>query len=584
MKSHLVVCALLCLLLIPRSQAQERIPVSLKELSPGFGIRPLFLDDTVHILRYLDSLNGDYRTLTDSCVTINARLMAMENVLQYDYRHEGDTVWIDATHYIEDYASYSLKIKQLSELLLKQAQSYIEREHLRQDAIQQTALSNRKDTIERQHRTIINACEGIGVSDKARRKELKDLYYAYLSVFNRYDFSMKRGDSAYLAGLDNFSVFQKSILDNLLSNNNYSTRINNFTNTLKIRCGHNHTDVLRSYQRTFRQSVPTPAFSNLNEYQNYINSLQNIIDIQNSYLTVVDLREKINASGKRITGLYSSKFRDVSKTYQEVANTINIIPAYDNLYDADIFIANLNEFIQVQECYIRDFDRLKTIQEHGDLIVRNCSMKYSDVAKAYKHVSEVNSMAPKYKTLDDAERFKMEMDNFESIQSVFDTILIMLQDIDMLQDTILKGWMSHLTAYNAYQNIRRNFALKPSFIDLEGGRDFIGKLNDYIEMQKDCIKSIRLYDKYRQLDNAIQPSLQTYRNIRKAYSRLEKEYLNIKTINHLSELYQYIHQLEAFISVQEHILDKAKGSEAYVTDNKLKNLKDTKLIEAILGL
>ena len=518
------------------SHAQAPIPVSVKELAPNFGIRPSFLDDTIFLIRYLDSLGGSNTAMTDTCVTINAKLMAMENVLLYDYRHQHDTVWIDASHFIEDYGYYSQKIKALSETVLRRAHDYIEREHIRQDAIQQTSLNLRKDTIHRNHRTIVNACEGIGISDKARKKELKDLYYAYLSVYNRYDLSNKRTDSLYAASLDRFSQFQQNVIENLLSNSNYPARINNFGNTLKVRCGHNHTDVLRSYQRVFRQATPPPTFSTLTQYYDYIAALQNIVDIQNSYLTVIDLREKIAATSKRIVSLYSPGFRDVAKTYQEVAATVN------------------------------------------------CTSKYSDIAKSYKQIREANPMTPKYQTLDDASRFGLEMAGFETIQRQYDTILAMRQLINATQDTISKGWMSHLIVYNGYQNIRKHYALTPTFIDVKGGTLFIESLNDFYDMQNNCLRAIKLYDQYRQLDAAIQPGLQPFRNLKKAYSRLDKEYLNLKAINHLSELYIYIRQLEAVITVQETFAELLKGTEAHVVDNRLRNIKETEQIEAILGL
>lgn len=564
--------------------AQQSIPVSLRELAPGFGIRPTFLDDTVHLLRYLDSLGGSNPAMTDTCVTINAKLMAMENVLLYEYRHQNDTVWIDATHYIEDYSLYTLRIKTLSETVLRRAHDYIEREHIRQDAIQQSSLNLLKDTIQRNHRTIINACEGIGISDKARKKELKDLYYAYLAVYNRYDLSNRRGDSSYVASLGRFVRFQQSVIDHLLGNDNYTARINNFTNTLRVRCGHTHSDVLRSYQRVFRQVTPQPTFANLKEYYDYIKSLQDIIDVQNSYLTVIDLREQISATSKRITSLYSPSFRDAAKTYQDVAATINTIPAFDKKPEAELFIHSLNEFIQVQTSYINDFDRLKAIQQHGDSIIRSSSSKYSDIAKAYKQTRDANPIAPKYRTLDDAMRFQTEMAGFETIQRQYDTILAMRRLINATQDTISKGWMSHLTAYNGYQNIRKHYVLTPTFIDRPGGQQFISQLDDYYDMQLSCLRAIRLYDQYRQLDAALQPDLQSFRNIRKAYSRLESTYLTIKAINHLSELYLYIRQLEAFISVQEHLTELLKGTEAHVIDNRLRNIRENEQIEAILGL
>lgn len=567
-------------------KSQSPTPMSVRELLPIYGIQAQFLDDTSHFVHFLNTLNGDNSAMTDSCITLNAKLMAVENALLYDYRHVNDTVWIDASHYLDDYTEYCQKIRMLSEMALQRAHDYIEREHIRQDAIQQTALNQCKDTIERYHRTIINACEGIGISDKTRKKELKDIYYAYLSVYNRYDFSMKRSDSIYLTSLDQFSRFQRSIIDNLLSNNNYSTRISNFSNTLRVRCTYNHNDVLRSYQRVFRPTIPQPTFSTLEEYNSYIHSMQTIVSVQECYLTAVDLRDKIAATNKRISSLYSPTFREAAKTYQEVVDAINVTPAFNTLNDGELFIARLNEFIQVQECYLQDFERLKTIQEHGNTIILNCSMKYTDLAKSYKQISKTNSMTPRYTTLDDAARFSDEIDYFECIQRQYDTILTLRQTISATQDSIGKGWLAHLTVYNGYHSIRKQFVLIPTFIDLAGGHLFINHLNDYINMQDSCLKAIDLYKRYRYLNNSLQSELQPFRNIRKAYSLLEKDYFNINTINHLTELHLYIQQLEALISIQEHLLELTKSGTAQlqITNKKLKNIKDTNLIELIIGL
>jgi len=565
------------------AQAQNIIPISAKELAPNFGIRPIFLDDTVHVARYLDSLNGTNSAMTDTCVTLNAKLLAMANVMLYDYRHNNDTVWIDATHYIEDYQTYTKRINELSKYVLARANNYIDREHLRQDNLQQTALNLCKDTIDRQHRTIVNACEGIGISDKDRKKELRDIYYAYLSVYNRYDFSMKRNDSIYLVELNEFSHFQKNIIDNLLSNNSYSAKINNFVNTLKVRCENGHTDVLRSYQRTFRHATPGIDFSSINSYYDYINSLETIMEIQNSYMAVVDLREKINATSKRIHGLYSAKSRDVAKTYQEVASTINMVPAFTSLTEAEAFIENLQEFTQVQECYLQDYDRLAQIQEHGDSIIKSCGMRYSDVAKAYKQISSVNSMAPKYMSLDDAARFGLEMERFERLQNQYDTIIMLRQQIDNYKDTISKGWMSHLLVYNAFQSIRKQFVFTPTFIDAAGGSEFIEQLEDCRDMEITCINAIELGDKSKQLGDKISAKIQSYRNLRKAYNSLESTYMTTKSINHISELAIYIQQLDAFYTVQEAVLEQLEN-DAINTDNRLKGVKDINQIEIILGL
>ena len=589
MKKIILILTSLLFTLSTGLSAQEATPMSVKDLAPAFGVPPLFLDDTVVVGHYLDSIGADNHALTDSCVAINARVLAFQSIMLYDYPHRNDTVWVNDNTYLKDYNFYYAKLSDLSNYVLKRAHDYIEREHIRQDAIQQNASNLIKDTIARQHRTIVNACEGFGVSDSDRKKELKDLYYAYLTVYNRYDFSASRADERYVEVLSRFSAFQNHVIENLLSSNNINIRIKNFSNTLKIRCGRTHTDVLRSYQRVFRQNAQEVSFSTIKEYYSYIDSLQTVMQVQEAYLTVIDLRNKINTCSEQINRLYGSRFHDVIRTYREVANSVNTVPAFSTLYGAKDFIDHMQEFIQVQECYLQDYSRLMQIKEHGDTIVRRCSMRYSDVSKAYNTMLNDRSLKsgtpiPNYRTIDDAVFFSTEMDRFETIQRQYDTIIDIRMGIDRLKDSIAKGWMAHMVVYNGYQAIRKQVVLTPSFIESEGGSRFIAELRDFVETQEKCLQAIRLYDEYRRLDDATLKAIQPYRNIRKDYSRLEKAYITIKVISHTSELFTYCRQLESFISVQTTILELAQSNQAQAVDNRLANIKDIDKIEKILGL
>lgn len=578
---HLLI--LFVCLLTGTAYAQKTIPISARDLAPNFGIRPIFLDDTIHVARYLDSLDGTNSAMTDTCVTLNAKLMTMANVMLYDYRHNNDTVWIDATYYIEDYQAYTQRINTLSKYMLSRAHQYIDHEHILQDNLQQNALNLCKDTISRQHRTILNSCEGIGVGNKNRKKELKDIYYAYLSVYNRYDFSMKRNDSAYLDNLQEFANFQKNLIDNLLGNSGYTVKINNFVNTLKVRCENEHPDVLRSYQRTFRQPTPEISFASIKGYYKYIDRLETIMEVQNSYIEAVDLREQIEATGKRIYSLYSSKSYEIAKTYQQVAATVNTVPSFNTLADAEAFIQRLQEFTQVQACYIQDFNRLSSIQAHGDSIVKNCGIKYNEVAKAYKQISSINSMSPNYMSLDDAARFGLEMDRFELLQLQYDSIIILRQQIDQYSDTIGAGWLKHRIIHSGFQNICKQFVFTPTFIDVAGGSEFIDQLIDCREVETACISSMRLAEQSKQLDKKIKTALKPYSNIKKAYNTLENTYISIQSINHISDLAIYIQQLEAFISVQEAVQEKLE-TDADNTNKQLKGVKEINQMEIILGL
>ena len=165
MKKTIILFALLASLASLRLSAQEVQSVSVKDLAPAFGVNPLFLDDTAMAAQYLDSINTDYHTLTDTCVAINARVLAFQSVMMYDYPHRNDTVWVSDRIFLNDYNLYSGKLSDLSTFVLRRAHDYIEREHKQQDDLQQSTTLLVKDTIARQHRTIVNACEGFGVTD-----------------------------------------------------------------------------------------------------------------------------------------------------------------------------------------------------------------------------------------------------------------------------------------------------------------------------------------------------------------------------------------------------------------------------------
>lgn len=570
-------------------RSQDIQSVSVRNFAPAFGIQSRFLDDTSVVARFLDSLGSDNQSLTDTCVAINARVLAFQNVMLHDYRHSGDTVWVDSQLCLTDYDYYRQKLNDLSAFVLHRAHSYIENTHRHRENLQQNAFNTRKDTIARLHRTIVNACEGFGVNDADRKKELKEIYYAYLSVYNRYDLSNNRYGDSYIDELDQFIAFQNHLINNLLSTGGFRSRIKNFTNTLRIRCGHTHNDVFRSYQRVSSRPPVPVSFSTIGGYYLYIDSLQRVLHVQDCYLTVVDLREKISANTERINSLYGSRFRQVVKTYQEVAASINSIPAFTTQQAADNFIGTMQEFIQVQDCYIRDYNRLSLIKDHGDTIARRCAVRYSDVSKAYnKMVDELYPGAetpkPAYRSIDDAVRFGKELDHFELLQRQYDTVILLRKQINDLADSVAKGWMTHMIVYNGFQTIRKQVVLTPSFINPSDGSRFIAELSDFAETGDKCIQAIRLLDESKRLDNLVVVAIQPFRNIRKAYSRLEKTYLTIKAINHASEVYNYFRQLDAYITVQNELLEVSKRSDVQQIDDRLRNINDIDKIEQILGL
>lgn len=573
------------LLAVNIMQAQGVMPLSVKDISPSYGIAPRYIENPTSFCQYLDSLPQDNKALTDSCIALNTKVRNLLNTLRHDYHIQHDTIWIDANNAIVDFATYQTKLELLSEYAHERSHTYIERENNRINTIEQAELKLRKDTINSRHRTIVNACDAFGVTDKNRIKELKDLYYAYLSVYNRYDLSMKRSDSTYRNELRKFSDFQKELIENMVDpNNNYTTRINSFANTLKLRTAHNHVDVYRSYQRVFKLESNPVNFSSINEYHDYADRQEEILELQQSYIKVVEMREQMADNSRKIISLYSPKYSSAAKTYKEIADVIETIPSFTTLVSAHDFCTRLQEFIDVQKCYLSDYSRLLSITTKGDSIRYACTSKTHDVAKAYKALYDGFVLTPTYRTLDDAVFYAKTLDNFEALQSQYDSILALRNEIEQCRNAITTGWMKHLKVYNGYMAISKQYVLTPSFITIEDGNRFISHLREFLDMEHLCINAIETYQKSEALADTINILSTNYKNIHKASQRLENDYLSTKTISSIESLSNFAEEYKRNIRAQEVILKLLRGRDAHATDNRLKDVKSPSQIEIILGL
>lgn len=585
MKRLIVLLSSLLIIGFGTIKAQNEIhEISVKDLAEGFGIRQIYLDDTAAFSDYINHLPAYNHARTDSCVTFNARLQTFINALRHDYNMKGDTIWVDASTRILDYPYYRPKIDTLSRLALRLSFRYMQQENMRKDAIQQTELKAIKDSISRMHRSIVNACDGIGVTDKVRQKELKDIYYAYLSVYNRYDFSMKRSDENYIVELTEFQEFQNHLLKNLLSPNNYSVRINNFSNKLKLRTAHAHGDVFKSYQRVFHW-VPTPInFATLDEYYLFVTKQEEILDIQDCYITTVELLEMMDANSQRIVNTYTTKYRNVATTYKEVAASIVVIPTFVTLNDAHEYLNYLREFIMVQEHYISDYNRIMEIVNTGNTIVRQCTLNNSDIAKAYKTMASTITITPTYRTLDDVVRYSQLLDNFELLQRQYSGVITLRKVIEERDAKISHHWAAHHSIYNGYLAIKKQYVTSPTFVTPDEGNRFLENLQNYVSMQDRCLYGIETYYESERLADTVMMLAKPYSNIRTAFNRLKKAYIFLTDINHMSDLDIYIEERHRLLTAENSIIEKLKKQEGSELNTRLKGIKDIDLIELAIGL
>ena len=299
-----------------------------------------------------------YPLISQWCMQQRRACQRMKNSLISDYTFAGDTLWMDQNNFAVGIASFLRTTDSIATKLGEQSTFYdnkeIERienerrqqeEQARREAQRilrekNQRMSTLQDSIKTLHQQIRTLCDNTNISDKNRIKELKDIFYAYLAIYNKYDISSDNISDDHFAQLDELKAFQDNIIDNLLGNNSYHNQIEQFQEQLKVKAGKNHTDVLKSYTKVFKKIQIPVSFRTIAEYQTYINNLQTIRSVQESYIQAIDLRATIQLKTDTLQQICGKRNRDLFNAYKEILAELNQLPAYNTTQEADKFIFN----------------------------------------------------------------------------------------------------------------------------------------------------------------------------------------------------------------------------------------------------
>ncbi len=290
--------------------------------------------------------------------------------IENDYEFRDSLIWLDSNTVLADYPIFEYRLRRLADLMgkmsirysrLEQQRIEAEKEAARQRAIEEARRQqeerNRiagdlRSNIELHHRAIIEKCDGAGITDKVKLKELKDLYYSYLMVYNKYDLSTGNATNESIAKLDELNAFQNDMLENVLGNNSLPFQIENFKNVLKVRCEKENSDVYRSYTKVFKHTAVPVSFADVREYEEYINRMHTVINVQQRYMQTIDLRSSIASGTDAINNQYGKKYRAVTGSYREVLKGLNQVPAFTTNAESLLFIQSLEDFVAAQQLYI----------------------------------------------------------------------------------------------------------------------------------------------------------------------------------------------------------------------------------------
>lgn len=536
------------------------------------------------------------------CRQQRMRINRMTNSLKNDYTKEGDNIWLDSTHCITDAGIYIAKLEQMASYLQSESERYekleqdrieaerrAEEERARAEALRiqrekDLRLAMQKDTIRSMHKNITEICDAKGISDKTRIKELKDLFYAYLAVYNRYDLTDDKTTDSHFKQLDELQQFQSELLDSVLGTNSYSSRIEGFKSTLHLRSGKDHTDVNKSYLRVFKKVQIPISFKTIAEYNDYIAQLREVIAVQQCYLNVIDLRDTISQNTNTLQIQCSKKHKDILSSYKDLLGELNQVPTFTTLAESEKFITNLQDFIIVQNEFSYAIKRIDIIEARGDSIIAICSKNIGDIASAYKELVAASDFVPKFINKASADYFNKTLDDFEKVQQQYITIIGIRNTIDAGSATIIGSKNAPKGLIPGYKQMTKYTDFTPHFSNETGGDDFIKLLNHFISIQQKFVKIVNDNNTIDANTKQFRAAFKEYSNIYKAYERLFKTY--DKELNVISEadVNSYSHHQETILEMQGKFSELANSLEKEDYNNRLKKVKEPDKIKLIMGI
>lgn len=600
-----------------RANAQETIPADTaaiaplddslltvmhcNELASSYGVDAILVENTSALDKWISDLKGTFPECANQCTDIAASMGKMLASLKSDFETRDGKLWMDSTTCIVDAESFMASLTAAISKLQNSATTFESKEQARlaaekaaaeaqaraEEAKRQQDMDNLlavlKDSITDLHRQITIICDGNGISDKSRLKELKDIHYAYLSIYNKQDLALGNADMASIERFGTILEFQKVLVDSVLGEHSYANRIESFKEELRVRCGKDYTDVNKSYQKVFKKTQVPVVFSSLIEFEAYVQKLKDILTVQRSYITTIDRREVINANTNDILARCGKNHKEIASSYKEVVSLLPVTPTQTNLIESDAFIARLDEFIQVQQEYVKVIAQIDGINSRSENIFASCGKPLSDVSAAYKTLVSSTIFVPNFSEMSGADFFTRKMNDFEQMQDIYIEVVRLRLAINAKNDSIEshKSTAKELVAgYNVLKG-RVNFV--PAFANSDKGHIFTEMLEDFLKIQDKVLSTIRTKDLIAQNTKTIK-SNKDCSNMVKAYDIVMKSFETETTILNEGDFDKYIRHQEVVLAAQTKFLDVINNGNKKEYDKRLKKEKDLNRIKLIMEI
>ena len=576
------------------------------DLCPSYQVDSRIVGNNTLLQQIMDSVQrvqpNAYPLMAQWCRQQNLRINRMIRSLTNDYESSQGVIWMDSMHCITDADEYLAKLKSTAATLETESERYNALEQQRLDAERKAAeerarveaarlqrekdlrLATTKDTIRAMHKNITDICDAKGITDKARIKELKDIFYAYLAVYNRYDLTDNNTTDSHFSQLAELQQFQNELIDSVLGTNSYTSRIESFKNTLHLRSGKTHNDVNKSYQRVFKKVQIPINFKSIAEYNSYVAQLREVMAVQQSYLTVIGLRDTISQNSNLLQQMCAKKHKDIFASYKEILEEVNQIPAYTTLDESQKFIDKLNEFINTQYEFQAAISRIDIIEARGDSITAICHKAIGDVATAYRELVASIDFVPRFINQASADHFNTKLDEFEQLQRSYVNVIGIRNTIDAGTQAITGNKNAPRGLVPGYRQMMKYTDFTPHFINQKGADDFVKVLLHFVDIQQKFVRIVNNNNNIEANSKQLRIAFKEYSNIYKAYERLLKTYDHELNIISEADLNSYLKHQDDILAMQERFTSLAGSLDKEDYNNRLKKVKEPDKIKLIMAV
>ncbi len=596
-----IIAFLTLIVTLTAAQAQMQ-RVSVLDIAGDYGLPSIYIKDTNVFISTIATQTSDYVARAAQCANISTRTQTMLLALRNDFQHRDGLIWLDGKRAIYDFAEYEPRLQQLSIVAGRYSQYYLQMEQARQkhsaneslgvgeDDLQriQQSLNDRanllKDSAEYLHDSISGICIYNISNDRVLAKERKDIYYAYMPIYNRISTLPAKSTEQTLRDLQDLLWMQNNMLANVVSDDSYSIQITQFPVLLKSYAEPEATDIYRSYMRHFTHTSALIVFNSVAGYRRYVEQMKNIADVQRKYMQAIDLRRDINKRTDTITELYSRGYTAILEAYRRHLAAINTMPTFNRSEESKTFIAALEEFSAIQKLYISNYYRLRQIEQRGDSIVQNCPKSCSDLRSIYLGYPNVQSLVPSFRTLEQYGDYERMLSDFELLQKDFQTIVSMRDSIERTDQRLTTSQYAERVFVSGYKAIKKGTSLNYPLANDADAAECIRQLRIFMDQQALCDRILQKKQAVDEADALIASYEKTLPNVCIAYGILRKDYVYRGTITSLEDMLNYHIHLIELADIQARFISIIKSEQAADINIKMRGLRDLQQIKSLFHL